>query len=118
MNLAAAYKTAKAAKSFTHFIAESQCQQLVIGLNSVKLFFLDGTTNAGKIESELFLVAMFDKDGVNEKVLTEVYYPKVSTPSSVSFARLFDVFPEALRSVGIASVTGKDCSKLVGVATD
>ena len=53
MNLAAAYKTAKAAKSFTHFIAESQHQQLVIGLNSVKFFsiLMDGTTDAGKIES-------------------------------------------------------------------
>lgn len=46
------------------------------------------------------------------------YFLKVNTPSSVSSAGLFDGFSEALRSVGIASVTGKDCSKLVGVATD
>ena len=53
---------------------------------------------------------MFDKDGVYEKVLTK--YLKVSTPS---FAGLY-VFSEALRSVGIASVTGKDCRTLVGVS--
>ena len=80
MNLAVAYQTAKAAKSFTHFIAESQWQQLGIGLNSVKFFsiLMDGSTDAGKIESELFLV-MFDKDGVDEKVLTKMEYLKVST---------------------------------------
>ena len=36
----------------------------------------------------------------------------------MSSAGLFDILSEALRSVRIASVTGKDCSKLVGVAKD
>ena len=76
INLGSAYKTETSAKTFTHFIAESQRQELVHALNSTNFFsiLLDGSTDAGNLDNELLLVMWFDKEGKGEKVCTRISY--------------------------------------------
>ena len=120
VNLGSAYKTETSAKTFTHFIAESQRQELVHALNSTNFFsiLLDGSTDAGNIDNELLLVMWFDKEGKGEKVCTRISYFTVTRPASVSAQGLFDTLGGAMKSLGISAITQEACSKLVGVGTD
>ena len=58
VNLGSAYKMETAGKTFTHYIAESQRQELVRTLQSAEFFSLlmDGSNDAGNIDNELLLV--------------------------------------------------------------
>ena len=120
VNLGSAYKTETAGKTFTHYIAESQRQELVHTLQSAKFFSLlmDGSNDAGNIDNELLLVVWFDKEGVGEKVCTHASYFKVNRPSSVSAEGLFQVLVDTLQSLGITAVSQEECAKLVGIGTD
>ena len=55
-DLSYAYKTAPSAKLFTHYIAESQCQQLLqlqtLSETMFYSFLMDGITDAGNVEQE------------------------------------------------------------------
>ena len=54
VDLGFAYKTAPSAKLFTHYIAESQRQQLLQALAKSKFcsFLMDGSTDAGNVEQQ------------------------------------------------------------------
>ena len=121
VNLGSAYKTETACKTFIHYIAESQRKELVHTLQSAKFSVLiDGSTDAGNIDNELFLVVWFDKEGVGEKVCTHASYFRVSRPSSVSAEGLFEVLTTTytVQSMGITAVGREECAKLVGIGTD
>ena len=120
VNLGSAYKTETAAKTFTHYIAESERQKLVHTLQSAKFFSLlmDGSTDAGNIDNDLLLVVWFDKEGVGENVCTHSSYFKVNRPSSVSAEGLFQVLADTLQSLGITVVSREEAAKLVGIGTD
>lgn len=64
MELGQAYITKDSAKSFTHFIAESQRSAFIQSLSSAHFFsfLMDGTTDSGEIENELIVVMAFYKD--------------------------------------------------------
>ena len=114
------YKTETTAREFTHFIAESQRQELVLTLESAKFFslLLDGSTDAGNLDNELLLVVWCDQEGEGECVRTRISYFTVTRPASVSAEGLFDVLGGALQSLSISSITREECSKLVGLGTD
>ena len=61
VELGSSYKTADNAKLFIHFIAESQRQQFLqsLSISSTPFFsfLLDGSTDAGNVEQELFSFA-------------------------------------------------------------
>ncbi len=82
VNLGSGYQTETetAAKSFTHYIVESQRQQLVYTLQSATFYSLlmDGSTDAVNVDNELLPVVWFDKEGVDEKVPTHVSHFKVA----------------------------------------
>ena len=86
-------------------------------VKSVKFFslLLDGSTDAENVESELFLVMLFDKEGVNEKVVTHSQLLKVCVPSSGSAESLFHAFTEALKVIGVSSISKEDCIKMIGI---
>jgi len=108
-----------ACKTFTHYIAESQRRELVRTLQSAKSSILiDGSTDAGNVDNELFLAVWFDKEGVGEKVCTHASYFRVSRPSSVSAEGLFEVLATTVQSMGITAVGREECAKLVGIGTD
>eukprot|EP00731_Ephydatia_muelleri_P000943 Em0001g943a len=81
VQVGSAYRTEKAAKSFSHYIAQCQRQQLVETVKSVKFFslLLDGSTDAANVENELILVMLFDKEGVDEKVVTHSQLLKINS---------------------------------------
>ena len=111
-----------AAREFTHYIAESVrhhlCNCLTCSTANFFSLLLDGSTDSGNTENELFLIVWFDQNGANEKVCTRSSYFQVCKPSSVSAAGLLDVLCYALRKLGILEFDAKTCSKLVGFRTD
>ena len=120
MQVGSAYRTEKAAKSFSHYIAQCQRQQLVETVKSVKFFslLLDGSTDAANVENELILVMLFDKEGVDEKVVTHSQLLKVCVPSSGTAESLFHAVTDALKVIGVASISKEDGIKMIGIATD
>ena len=78
----------------------------------------DGSTDAGNVDNELFLLLLFDKEGVDEKVVTHSQLLKVCVPSSGTAESLFQAFTEALKVIGISSISKEDCIKMIGIATD
>ena len=70
VDLSSAYKTAPSAKLFTHYIAESQRRQFFQSLTETKFcsFLMDGSTDAGNIEQELFILLSCKKDDIAEEI--------------------------------------------------
>ena len=90
-------------------------------LKSVNFFslLLDGTTDTENVENELILVMLFDIEGVDEKVVTQRQLLKVCVPSSGTAESLFHAVTDALRVIGVESISLEDCKKkLIGIATD
>lgn len=67
------YINEAAGKDFCHYIAESRREDLALCLSKAKFFSLlmDGSTDSGNIEDELFLVVWCDVDGDDEKLHTK-----------------------------------------------
>ena len=67
VDLGSAYKTAPSAKLF---IAESQRRQFFQSLSETKFcsFLMDGSTDAGNIEQELFILLSCKKDDIAEEI--------------------------------------------------
>ena len=84
---------------------------------STATLLLDGSTDSGNTENELFLIVWFDQNGANEKVCARSNY-LVCKPSSVSAEGLLDVLCYALRKLGVLEFDAIACSKLVGFGTD
>ena len=115
------YTNETSAKTFIHFIAEAQRQDLFCIIQNAKFYsiLLDGSTDTGNFDNELVLIVWFDRnsDG-DEKVYTRTTYLKVIKPSSVTGTGLFEVLQEALEGLGVQAINAEYCTKLVGVGTD
>ena len=61
------------------------------------------------MENELILVILFDKEGVDEKVVTHSQLLKVCVPSSGTAESLFHAVTDALKVIGVASSSKEDC---------
>ena len=61
IDLGQKYAIKDSAKTFTHFIADSQCSAFLESLSTAHFFsfLMDGTTDAGKIEDELVVIMTF-----------------------------------------------------------
>ena len=70
VELGQTYATKDSAKTFTHFISESQCSGFLQSLSTAHFysFLLDGSTDAGKIEDEV-LIMTFCKDDSTDLLL-------------------------------------------------
>ena len=103
VNLGSVYQTETAAKTFTHYIAESERLKLLDTLQSAKFFSLlmDGSTDVGNIDNELLFVVWVDKEGMGEQVGTHSSYFRLKSSSSVSAQGIFQVLAAALQSLGI-----------------
>ena len=60
------YKTCDSAKSFTHYIAQSQRQSFFDSLSTMNFysFLMDGSTNSRNVEDELVLIQYCTQDAV------------------------------------------------------
>ena len=69
VNVGSDYNNEHAAKTFCHYIAETRREDLAENLASAKFFsiLMDGSTDKGNIDDEMFLALWCDVDGTDEK---------------------------------------------------
>ena len=120
VNVGTSYTTVDAGKSFCHYIAETRREDLANCLSKAKFFSLlmDGSTDVGNVDDEVFLVLWCDVDGKDEKVHTRMSFFAVARPESVTGSGLFDCMKCALARIGIAAINPEACKFLVGMGTD
>ncbi len=120
VNVGISYVNQNAGKTFCHFIDESRIEELVENLSNAKLFSLlmDGSTDSGNIDDEMFLVLWCDVNGSDEKVHTNMSFFAVSRPKQVNAQGLFDCLQDSLVRIGITAIDNEQCKMLVGVGTD
>lgn len=77
IDIGSSYVDENSGKTFCKFIAETRIVDLRKTVTNAKFFsiLMDGSTDVGKIDNELFLVQWCDIDRINEKVhLRMVFY--------------------------------------------
>ena len=109
-----------AGKMFTHYIAQSQWQQVLERLAQAKFFLLliDGSTEKANMDSEVFMVVWCDTDGIDEKIHTQTSYFRIGRPSTVNAAGFFQNLSIALQKLRCAEEDVEHCTKLVGIGSD
>ena len=128
VDLGQAYKTCESAHKFVHYIAESQRQAMHSGCLSVKHFFsclMDGSTDKGRVENELFVILYCHKDSNTEKVKTTVKFLSVVEPMKADADGLISCLNDALKPMGIDDILDsegclavKGHPVLVGIGSD
>ena len=117
VDVGTAYRNQNAGKTFCHFIAESKREQLVEKLTKAHFFsiLMDGSTDTGNIDDEMFLVLWCDVDHEDEMVHTNMSYFAVVRPKKVDARGLFDCFENSLGRLGIQAVDAEQCKMLIGI---
>lgn len=120
VEIGTAYRNENAGKTFCHFIAEPRRDHLKEILSKSQFFSLlmDGSTDTGNIDDELFLVLWCDVDCDDQLVHTHMSYLCVSRPKSVNAKGLFDCLEGSLQRLGIEAISAEQCKMLVGIGTD
>ena len=110
VDVGVAYKNDVSAKSFTHFIAQSQCDSFVHSLSNSHYFsfLMDGTTDSGKVEDELVVVLYCKQDDVVKEIRACARYLSVVTPNKADTDGLVDCLKEALKTLKIDDVLDRD----------
>lgn len=80
-------------------------------LSKAKFFsvLMDGSTDKGNIDDEMFLVTHCDIDGLDERVHTRMDFLCVRRPASVTATGLLSCLEGALQCLGIETL--KECKK-------
>ena len=112
VDLGQGYKNDRGCATFVEFIARDLQEQLMKALSRSKFFSLqaDGSTDAGNIEEELFLVLHFDPYSQDGKVHIRDSVFTVRHLSSGTGQGLFDCVKKAVEYMGAADWE----SKLIG----
>ena len=128
VDLGHAYRTPDSAKSFTGFIATSQCQGFLHSISSGSHFFsllMDGTTDAGNVEDELIAILYCTKNDVSQQITTCTRFLSLHSPPKANASGLLQCIGEALQFLSVENVLDKDSvlsakgmPVLVGVGTD
>ena len=120
VNVGTAYTNEPAGKTVCHYIAESKREELLKCLAKAKFFsvLMDGSTDSGNIDNELFLVLWCDIDGSDEKVHTRMNFFAVTRPEAVTGQGLFNYLEGGLGRLGISAINPDECKFLVGIGTD
>ena len=110
IDLGGAYKNDVSAKPFTHYIAQSQRNSFLHSLSNSHYFsfLMDGTTDSGKVEDELFVVLYCKQDDVVKEIRTCARYLSVVTPNRADTDGLVDCIKEALQRLKIDDVLDRD----------
>ena len=93
----------KAAKEFCHYIAESRMEELKKQLEQAKFFsiLMDGSTDSGNIDDELFLAVFCDVDGMDERVHTRMKFLAVERPNDATASGLFQCLQCCLHKIDV-----------------
>ena len=116
VDLGETYKNDQACAIFVDFIAQDLQERLGDALHKAKFFSIqmDGSTDSGNIEEELFLVIYFNPYGTDGSVHIHNRYFCVRQPKSVDAAGLFECLERALDYLGV-DIKSK---KLIGFGCD
>ena len=116
VDLGQGYKNDRSCSTFVEFIARDLQEQLMKALSRSKFFSLpaDGSTDAGNIEEELFLVLYFDPYSQDGKVYIRDSFFTVRHLSSGTGQGLFDCVKNAVEYMGAADWE----TKLIGFGYD
>ena len=124
VDLGVAYKNDVSAKSFTHYIAQSQHDRFLRSLSNSHYFsfLMDGTTDSGDVEDELVVLLYCKRDDVVKEIRTYARYLSVVTPNRTDTDWLVDCLKEALQRLKI-DVLDRDAvlssnPVLIGSGTD
>ena len=102
--------------TFVHFIAEDLREQLLSALSKAHFFSIqvDGTTDAGNVEEELFLVVYFQPNYTDGKVHVCNQFFSTRQPRSATGEGLYEYLQRALDFVGVKNWK----SRLIGLGCD
>ena len=119
LDLGRSYMNEVAGKTFCHYIAEIRRNELKTLLSKVKFFsiLMDGSTDKGNIDDELFLIIWCDINGTDDKVHSRMSFHSVARPHAVTSMGLFNCLQEALLPLEIQGINASECTKLIGVGT-
>ena len=89
-------------------------------MTNAKFFsiLMDGSTDVGKIDDELFLVQWCDMDATDEKIHSRMEYFTVARSESGDAKGLFECLQGALQIFGVSALNVENCRMLVGIGTD
>ena len=116
-----AYTNNIAERTFCHYVAESKRQDLLEILTRVIFFFsflIDGSTDSGNIDNEIFMATYCDTNEGDERVHTKTSFFLDIRPSSVAATGLYECIRKGIMSLRISEVSSEYCTKLVGIGTD
>ena len=123
VDIGSSYRSPECAKTFTHFIAESQRQSFLHSLSTTKFFsFLMG--GSADAEVELVLVLYCSKDDVAREIRSCTRYLAVVNATQGNAEGLIECLGRALRRLGLEDIRdregllGRSGPVLVGGGTD
>ena len=115
VDLGFAYKTKDSAKTFTHYIANSQRQSFIQNFPSTFYSFLmDGSTDAGNIEDELVIVQYCLRDDAAQEIRSCTRYLSLEVPKKADANGLIRCLGNALKVLGIDNLLDKASVLAVG----
>ena len=106
VDLGFAYKTNESAKTFTHYIAESQRQSFFDRFSASSNFYsflMDGSTNAGNVEDELVLIQHCIQDDTAKEIRSCSRYLS-GVPAKSDADRLISCLANGLKILGVDSL--------------
>lgn len=115
VDLGQSYATKDSAKSFTHYIAQSQRQDFQHSLRSSHFysFLMDSTTDAGNIEDELIVILYCEKDDTASEIRSCARFFEVAVPKRADTDGLIACLGSALEDLGVEDVLSR--SSVLGV---
>ena len=91
VDLGCVYKTRESAKTFTHYIAESQRRNFVNNFtSSFSSFLMDGSTDSGNVENELVVVQYCLRDDAAKVFKCCTRYLSLQVPANADSDGLID----------------------------
>ena len=117
VDLGFSYKTKDSAKTFTHYIAESQRQSFLVGFpSSFFSFLMDGSTDAGNVEDELVFVQYCIKDDASKEIRSCTRYLSLEVPQKADADGLIACLGNALGAFGVSNILQRE--SVLGVAAE
>ena len=111
VELGNAYKTKDSARLFTNYIAQHQRNSFMATLSKAHFFsfLMHGSTDAGNVEDEIFVLLHCLKDDKSEEVRSYARFFSVQVPKKADADGLIYCLGSVLQEVGISEVLNKRC---------
>ena len=106
VDLGFSYKTSDSAKTFTHYIAQSQRQSFLHSLSSSNFysFLMDGSTDSGNVEDELVLIQYCTQDVAAQEMKSCTRYLSLEVPAKANSDGLIKCLGNALGILGVENI--------------